>query len=59
VKKEAWERFEWEEVMVLFSIREAETMREEERESLLERINGLAEDFGRNYVIRKIALSSP
>ncbi|QGY38645.1 hypothetical protein GM415_00305 [Pseudodesulfovibrio cashew] len=48
--------FDWKEVCDLFCIREDEQPREEEREKILKRINKVTDEFGRDYVIRKIAL---
>lgn len=48
--------FDWNELIDLFRIPEAQTFNEEERMKIMEKINSLADRFGREYVIRKIAL---
>jgi len=45
--------FDWQELVDIFRIDECG---EEQREALLRRINALTVRFGREYVIRKIAL---
>ena len=50
--------FEWNELVDVFCIREAEQMKEEERQAILDRINNLADQYGREYVLQKIALLS-
>ena len=54
----AGEVFDWDEVIALFGIREAGDLKKAQRKAILKRINTLADDFGRDYVIRKIALNS-
>lgn len=48
-------QFEWNEVADIFCIREGECEKDR-REALMRRINGLTDKYGREYVIRKIAL---
>jgi len=48
--------FDWKEVCDLFSIREPEEVEQAEREKILNRINKMTGEYGREYVIRKIAL---
>jgi hypothetical protein len=48
--------FDWNELIDLFRIREAQTLNDEDRMRILEKINALTDRFGREYVIRKIAL---
>ena len=50
--------FDWKEVCDLFSIRDSDDMEEAEREKILNRINKMTGEYGREYVIRKIALSN-
>jgi len=45
--------FDWQELVDIFRLDECG---EEQREALLRRINALTVRFGREYVIRKIAL---
>jgi hypothetical protein len=48
--------FDWNELIDLFRIPEPQMVNEEERMKIMEKINNLADRFGREYVIRKIAL---
>ncbi|MEF2232013.1 MAG: hypothetical protein V3571_13865 [Pseudodesulfovibrio sp.] len=48
--------FDWKEVCALFSIRDSEELEATERERILNRINKMTGEYGREYVIRKIAL---
>lgn len=48
--------FEWNEIVDVFRIHDAEELEEEKREEILRRINSIADEYGREYVIRKIAL---
>lgn len=50
--------FEWKEVCDLFCIRDSETMQEAERNKIMSRINKVTDEYGREYVIRKIALAT-
>ncbi|GEM_PF-1347763 len=50
--------FEWNELVEVLCIREAERMDEAERKDILKRVNSLAARYGREYVVRKIALLS-
>lgn len=47
--------FNWKELVDIFGIRDGEC-EEEQRVTLMERVNSLADKFGREYVIKKIAL---
>lgn len=47
---------DWEAVRDLFGIRDDEELPEAEREEVVNRINRMIETYGRDYVVRKIAL---
>ena len=47
--------FDWKELMDIFCIREGEC-EEKQRETLMKRINCLTDKYGREFVIRKVAL---
>lgn len=47
--------FEWNEVADIFGIREGEC-KEGDRETLMKRINDMSDKYGRDYVVKKIAL---
>ncbi len=49
------EPFEWKELADIFCIREGEC-KGEIREKLMLRVNGFTDKYGREYVIKKIAL---
>jgi len=49
------EQFEWKELADIFCIREGEC-KGELREKLMQRINDITDKYGRDYVIKKIAL---
>lgn len=48
--------FEWQELCELFCIHEEE-VEETERKKILERINKMTDQLGREYIIKKIALN--
>lgn len=48
-------RFDWQELVELFCIREGE-LEDKEKEDLLKWINSFAEKHGRDYVVRNVAL---
>jgi hypothetical protein len=47
--------FEWNELVEIFSIREGE-YKDKDRECIMQRLNTFAGKYGKDYVIRKIAL---
>lgn len=47
--------FDWKELVDIFYIREGECD-EKQRKTLIKRINDFTDTYGREYVIRKIAL---
>jgi len=49
------EKFEWKELADIFCIRDGEC-KGEFRDKLMRRINDIVDRFGREYVIKKIAL---
>lgn len=49
--------FEWNEVASIFNINDAECTGKEERQVIMARINKLVDQRGRDWVIRKIALT--
>jgi len=48
--------FDWNELIDLFRIRDPQALNDEDRMRILKKINALTVRFGREYVIRKIAL---
>ena len=54
----AGEVFDWDEVRALFGIRKSDDLGKKQKKAILKRVNTLADDFGRDYVIRKITLNS-
>ncbi|GAB7023113.1 hypothetical protein [Salidesulfovibrio brasiliensis] len=48
--------FDWNEIVDVFSIPEEDALDEKKREEFLQRINSIADEYGREYVLRKIAL---
>lgn len=49
--------FEWQELTELFQIRDESAIEAERKADILERINRMADMFGKDYVARRIALA--
>lgn len=49
--------FDWNELRDIFHIQESEVSDEGQRRKILDKINAIADEYGRDYVLRKIALT--